>query len=110
MEYAVQDAFVLHEIANDGTRVTKVIYKGTPITVFTRNGRYFDGHFWEIYFDEEDKKYYLIYELIQNEEDGYIITECYLDVELSDVVKIETLSYIAKSEKRLSGGAMIWQN
>lgn len=110
MEYASQDAFVLHEIANDGTRVTKVIYKGTPITVFTRNGRYFNGHFWDIYFDEEDKKYYLIYELIQNEEDGYIITECYLDVELSDVVKIETLSYIAKSEKRLSGEAMIWQN
>ncbi len=45
MEYAAQDAFVLHEIADDGTRVTKVIYKGTPITVFTRDGRYFDGHF-----------------------------------------------------------------
>lgn len=110
MEYAVQDAFVLHEIADDNTRVTKVIYKGTPITVFTRDGRYFYGHFWGIYFDEEDKKYYLIHELHQKEEDGDTITEYYLDVELSDVVKIETSSYIAKSEKRLAGGAMIWQN
>ncbi|HEL1573308.1 hypothetical protein V2H22_06420 [Streptococcus suis] len=110
MEYAVQDAYVLHEIDTDGNVVTKIIYKGTPIIIFTKDGKYFNGHFWEIYFDEEDKKYYLIHELNQREEDGDTITEYYLDVELSDVIRIETLSCIATAEKRAKGGQMIWQN
>lgn len=105
MEYAVQDAFVLHEINADGIEVSKIIYKGTPIIIFKKDGTIINGHFINVEFNPIDKEYYLIYDLDKYAEDDDIV-ETYQEVGLSEISKIEVMTYVVKSTDNFNNEAI----